>query len=252
MRFSILYAYFFFFFQMDESPEGKVYAQRYHVYDFPHIGFIDPRTRRLMWKKEGWTQENPMTAELFAETAMDFCSRHSFDKPPVAPRPSSGVGAAAAAPVMNNPNKRSISEMSDEERIQEAIRASLAESSTSGTNNGATAEAPKSDSDDGDVEFLGTNSTQEDTKPKAEEKGSSLIDELLVMPVGDEPGTGARIQLKMPDGKRQVRKFDASQTVKTIYAFIAVRISLFLLLFLLRLLLFSRVASRHLFFTLWC
>ena len=72
---------------MDISPEGQVYAQRYHVYDYPHIGIIDPRTRRLMWKKEGWTQENPMTAELFAETTMDFCSRHSFDKPPQAPRP---------------------------------------------------------------------------------------------------------------------------------------------------------------------
>jgi hypothetical protein len=67
---------------MDTSAEGQTYIQRYQVQDYPHIGFIDPRTGRLMWRKEGWTQESPMSTELFAEVAMDFCSRNSFDRPP--------------------------------------------------------------------------------------------------------------------------------------------------------------------------
>jgi hypothetical protein len=214
---------------MDISPEGKTYAQRYHVYDYPHIAIIDPRTRRLMWKKEGWTQENPMTAELFAEMAMDFCSRHSFDKPPVAPRPNAN-GAAAG-----KPKKRPMTEMSEDEQLKAAMRASLEDVTTAagGGEDNDTHINSNDDDDDNDVQFLGT-SEEADTKPKAidmtkeedeqETEKPSLLHELLAMALGDEPAKGARIQLRMPDGKRTVRKFDASQTAKTIYAFIAVRL----------------------------
>lgn len=51
----------------------------------------------------------------------------------------------------------------------------------------------------------------------------SFNDELVGMQVGDEPASGgARIQLRMPNGKRVVRKFAVDATVKTIYAFVAV------------------------------
>eukprot|EP00980_Cylindrotheca_fusiformis_P011906 scaffold2830_cov131-Cylindrotheca_fusiformis.AAC.27 len=201
---------FIFWQAMDISTEGKTYAQRYHVHDFPHIAIIDPRTRRLMWKKEGWTQENPMTAARFAEMAMDFCSRHSFDKPPVAPRPN---GAAAA-----NRNKRSMTEMSEDEQLQAAMRASLEDIGGD--------EDDQINDDQEDVQFLGT--SESDAKPKAvetpkaeEPETPSLLSELLGMTLEDEPAKGARIQLRMPDGKRKVRKFDPSKTAKTIYAFVA-------------------------------
>lgn len=205
---------------MDIAPEGQVYTQRYHVHDYPHIGIIDPRTRRLMWKKEGWTQQNPMTAESFAETAMDFCSRHSFDKPPQAPRPP---GAAAAA---SRPTKRPMHEMSEDEQMQAAMRASLQEAGgVGGGDDDDNEEYEMEDDDDDAVEYVGT-SADADSKPKAKEeekpKEPSLLDELLGLDVGDEPASGARIQLRMPDGKRVVRKFDASQNVKAIYAFVAV------------------------------
>jgi hypothetical protein len=202
---------------MDVSSEGQTYCQRYHVGDYPHIGIIDPRTRRLMWKKEGWTQQNPMTAELFAETAMDFCSRHSFDKPPQAPRPPNAA---------SRPAKRPMNEMSEDEQMQAAMRASLQDAT--GDNDDDDADYEVDMDDDDDVEYLGTgtkadDSKPEDSKPKAEEKKEpSLLDQLLEIQLGDEPGSGARIQLRMPDGKRQVRKFDSSQTVKSIYAYIAV------------------------------
>lgn len=209
--------------QFDIAPEGVVYAQRYHVHDYPHIGIIDPRTRRLMWKKEGWTQQNPMTAEFFAETAMDFCSRHSFDKPPQAPRPQ---GAAS------RPTKRPMHEMSEDEQVQAAMRASLQEATGGdddivGDEEDYEMEDDVEYEDDDDIEYLGS-SVEADGKPKAKEvevkpKEPSLLDDLLAMTLGDEPTDGARIQLRMPDGKRTVRKFDPSQTVKAIYAFIAVR-----------------------------
>jgi hypothetical protein len=201
---------------MDISPEGQVYAQRYHVHDYPHIGIIDPRTRRLMWKKEGWTQEKPMTAELFAETAMDFCSRHSFDKPPQAPRPPNGASGAT-----NRPVKRPMHEMSEDEQLQAAMRASLQEAAGEDEDY----EVEMEDEDD-EVEYLGTNADDEDAKPPAAEpekpKEPSLLDQLLAEPLGEEPPKGARIQFRMPDGKRTIRRFEASQTVKSIYAFIAV------------------------------
>lgn len=140
-----------------------------------------------MWRKEGWTQEHPLTKEGFAEMAMDFCSRHSFDKPPVARKASFDK-----APV---PNKI----MTESEELQAALRASL-------------------NDDDDEVEYLGT---ADDIEPEPEEP--SFLQELLALNVGEEPPSGARIQIRMPDAKRLVRRFSPDDTVKSIYAFCAVR-----------------------------
>lgn len=171
-----------------------------------------------MWKKEGWTQQNPVTAEVFAETAMDFCSRHSFDKPPQAPRPAG-----------SRPAKRPMNEMSEDEQLQAAMRASLQESGKGDDGNDNSDFEMEEDDDDVGVEYIGS-SRDGDSKPAAKEtteeapKEPSLLDDLLTTEVGDEAVSGARIQLKMPDGKRMVRNFDPSQIVKVIYAFIAVSI----------------------------
>ena len=202
--------------QFDITSEGRVYAERYKVYEFPHIGIIDPRTRRLMWKKEGWTQQNPVTAEFFAETAMDFCSRHSFDKPPQAPRPPGSL-----------PVKRPMNEMSEDEQLKAAMRESLQDATTNddGIEN---SDYEMEDDDDAVVEYVGS-SRDNDLKPAAKEskedtpKEPTLLDDLLTTVVGDEAVSGAKIQLRMPDGKRMVRQFDPSQNVKAIYAFVAVR-----------------------------
>lgn len=208
---------------MDISPDGHVYSQRYHVYDFPHVAIIDPRTRRLLWKKEGWTQQNPLTAAQFAEMAMDFCSRHSFDKPPQAPR------AAGAS----RPTKRPVQEMSEDEQIQAAMRASIADA-TGEADKDDTDEYVMDDDDDGENEvhlWDGNLKSEEGTvddvvveesKPEAKKAEPSMLEQLLSMSIVEEPNQGARIQIKMPDGSRKVRRFDGSKEVKTIYAFVAV------------------------------
>jgi UBX domain-containing protein 7 len=207
---------------MDIAPEGDVYAQRYKVFDYPHIGIIDPRTRRLMWKKEGWTQQNPLTAEQFAEIAMDFCSRHSFDKPPQAPRPSS----AAAA----RPTKRPMHEMSEEEQLQAAMRASLQESGEMTVDD---EDYAIDDDDDDEVEVVAVKGADGNLKPVASEAkqpevdskpaaAPSVIEQLLSVDIGPDPEKGARIQFRFPDGKRMVRKFDPTLNVRLIYAFVAV------------------------------
>lgn len=195
---------------MDISPEGSQYVQRYHVYDFPHIAIIDPRTGRLLWKKEGWTQENPVTAETFAEMAMDFCSRNSFNRPPQAPKPP---GAKLT------PKQTSFHELSEDEQLQAAMKASIEEAEGPKSEDAAmkpvaTEEVVILDDDDEEEE-------EDDGKPPA---GPSFIDALMGVPVAHEPAKGARMQLRMPDGKRIVRKFNPSDPVKIIFAYLAVRI----------------------------
>jgi len=217
---------FIFWQEMDTNPEGAKYTQRYNVYDYPHVGIVDPRTGRLMWKKEGWTQQNPLTAEQFAEYAMDFCSRHSFDRPPQAPRPSGGGNGSKGLPA-----KRPMHEMSEDEQLQAAMRASLADS---GTGDAAAEFDYEMDSDDNDVVIVDSagERVEDDSKPKAIEKKevaaapapqapASMLDELIPFEIGDEPEKGARIQFRMPDGKRKIRKFDVSQSVRHVYAFVA-------------------------------
>jgi len=56
--------------------------------------------------------------------------------------------------------------------------------------------------------------------PKSKEK--SFVETLLEVDVGDEPTeNGAVVQFRMPDGKKLVRKFKKTDTVKIIYAFVA-------------------------------
>jgi UBX domain-containing protein 7 len=197
-----------FLIQMDISTEGRTYSERYGVHDYPHLAILDPRTGRLLWRKEGWTQEKPLTAEAFAEYAMDFCSRNSFDRPPSAPN-SNGASA--------RPVKRSMHEMSEDEQLEAAVKASL----------------EKDDGED-DEEMEDSNDAMEgeetDAKPAASGElannpaSSALFADLQGVTVGEEPTEGARLQLKLPDGKRKVRKFAPTDTIRIIYAFLAVSI----------------------------
>jgi hypothetical protein len=206
---------------MDIHPEGRTYTERYQVMDYPHVGIIDPRTGRLMWRKEGWTQENPLTAETFAEYAMDFCSRNSFDRPPSAPR------AAAALPT-----KRPAREMSEEEQLKAAMRASMEDATPAAADT-----KNDDDNDNNSVEYIADSDDEDDEENDVkqgasavpEEKPKSVHDELVAMAIGDEPAIGARIQFRMPDGKRVVRKFAETDTVQTVYAFVAVRKEIVLL-----------------------
>jgi hypothetical protein len=212
---------------MDDSSEGRTYSERYKVFDYPHIAIIDPRTGRSLWKKEGWTQEKPFSAEQFAEMAMDFCSRHSFDKPPLGPskKPAAVPGQGPAPGSANGHGERKRPFMSEQEQLQAAMAASLKPGDApddDAENAGAEADEYEMEDDDGEVECLGNRDEMVTSETVQEEKPPSFNETLLAITVGDEPQAGARIQLRMPDATRLVRKFDKSDTVKTIYAFIAV------------------------------
>ena len=69
------------------------------------------------------------------------------------------------------------------------------------------------------------NKNDDDDKQDEESKVSPFLSEIVSMTVPNEPTitgpTIARVQLRMPNGKRLVRKFDGDSPVKVIYAYVA-------------------------------
>lgn len=193
---------FVFWQTSDCDVDGITYCQRYSVHGFPHIAILDPRTGRSMWKKEGWTQVNPLLASDFAQILSDFSSRHSFDQPPraIPRRPEAGNSNGVAS------NKRPIESLTEDEQLQAAIAASMNEEKGAENMHIDLTEDDCNDEKD-------DSSSQEDKKP-------SFNDILKSIEVGDEPKTGPRIQFRLPDGKRIVRRFNADDKVLIIYAFI--------------------------------
>lgn len=216
---------FIFWQSSNNATDGQTYAQRYNVMCYPHIAIIDPRTGRQMWKKEGWTAENPLTATMFAERAADFCSHHSFDREPMAPRASStgsGIGIGIGGPRSQPGDGAATSsapvaaqEMSEDQQLAAAIEASMNPSPTKSNDSDGDIDI-ESDSDES-VVIVNEMKIEDDKPPTFEEEIRSLV-------VGEDPvGTDgvAKIMIRMPDGKRLIRKFMLTDTVTLIYAFIA-------------------------------
>ena len=186
-------------------------------------------------------QVDPLTAEQFVEIASDFCSGHSFDKMPTAARhayanangmpPGGGASSSSSSSSMegiggshgpSSGDKRPIHELTEEEQLQAAIRASM--------------RGDEDDDDDSDVEVI--DAVEGAKKPSADDvavrdaagtdddetgRSSAFEREIISFEVGDEPSTGdvARVQIRMPDGRRLVRRFRGDGPVKLIYAFVA-------------------------------
>jgi hypothetical protein len=62
------------------SPDAQSFAERHQVEGFPHISIVDPQTGLVLWRKEGWTQQSPVTAEWFGERVTDLCDRLSHNR----------------------------------------------------------------------------------------------------------------------------------------------------------------------------
>lgn len=239
--------------------EGSQFVQRYHVQAFPHISMIDPRTGRLLWKKEGWTQQqHPLTAEAFAEIAMDFCSRNSLDRPPPITAAPPRLGSGDGAPSMhqtgkhhpddddnhqqhnnnNNITNNNVHHMTEEEQLMAAVRASMEEQAASETNrrNGARPGSTSDKDDDGDDEVqvvdlpTATTNATATTSAASSSSSSAWFQALCDTPVpvwDDATTTGsvggpARISFRMPNGSRVVRTFAGTDPVQMMYAFVAV------------------------------
>lgn len=139
-----------------------------------------------------------------------------------------------------------MADMSEEEQLEAAIRASMADTEGgggecgSGSNGNGNddedsviyADEEEDDDDDGDGD---ANVLDAENQKKAAAAADLAIDDdealsdtfeqkLLDQDIGVEPASGddiARVQIRMPDGKRLVRKFRGEDSVRVIYAFVA-------------------------------
>lgn len=134
-----------------------------------------------------------------------------------------------------------MADMSEEEQLEAAIRASMAdaEGGVGGVGSGSSddedsviyAEGGGDDDDDGDDDNVLDAENQKRPAAAADlatEEDEGLSDtfeqRLLDQDIGEEPTSGgdiARVQIRMPDGKRLVRKFRGEDSVRVIYAFVA-------------------------------
>jgi len=199
---SVVKTGFVFWQMMEEREEGRIYCERYKVESFPHIAFLDPRTGRSMWSKEGWSMENPVTAETFLESVVDFLDRNSFDRPPSAPKVDKE----------GSMKKPRIEDASETDQMEAAIRASLNEDMD-------TVLPPPVKSDGGGDDEVQV--VDPPAAPAAPPKPPSMAESLQAFDVPPEPAEGGvKVAFRLPTG-RLVRKFPSDAIIGQVFAFVA-------------------------------
>lgn len=128
-----------------------------------------------------------------------------------------------------------MADMSEEEQLEAAIRASMADAEGGTSGGGSDGDGDGADEDGDSVEYDDEMDAEVQKKPAAlsgddpvaeedETVPETFEQELLDQDIGEEPTSAdgiARVQIRMPDGKRLVRKFRGEDSVKVIYAFVA-------------------------------
>jgi len=131
--------------------------------------------------------------------------------------------------------------MTEDEQLQAALRASMAEDVGSGSGSGSDSDSIEVWKGTNNINVINEHSETRDTGESTEMVSAvvgiqsepsptsaglpSFEQEILTMDVAQSPTSGdddvAKVMIRMPDGKRLVRSFRGVETVKTIYAFVA-------------------------------
>ncbi|KAK6507052.1 hypothetical protein TWF481_005504 [Arthrobotrys musiformis] len=214
---------FLFLQYSNDSPEGLHYinlylSATYPLPDYPHIGIIDPRTGELLKSWSRVPDKNEFLMQLH-----EFLERYSLDP-------------SVKMPVQQKPKERAkgVEHMTEEEMMQLALQQSLGVEGTSGDNG---------DSDDPDL------LTRKEGKRKAGHEDDLInLDEEIrdaPAPAAAEDATGepasvfasiaknkhhseppaggpgvTRVQFKLADGARVVRRFTLSDSVERIFEYV--------------------------------
>ncbi|GAB5590065.1 UBX domain protein Ubx2 [Umbelopsis nana] len=174
----------------NESPEGKRYLTLYAIENYPHVAIIDARTGERV---KAWNTQ--MSVSDFLMNVTEFLETKSSQKTPSTKRP------------------KVVSDMTEEEQLNAAIAASLGNSNPEGQS--STAQTP-SDMQDAEV----------DEEIAEEERQISILDSIEANK-RDEPTdlkASTRIQLRLADGSRIVRRFNKTDPVRYIFEFVKAEI----------------------------
>ncbi|KAF3102785.1 hypothetical protein TWF569_011769 [Orbilia oligospora] len=217
---------FIFLQHANDSVDGIHYinlylnASRYVTVDYPHIGIIDPRTGELLKSWSRVPDKNEFLMQLH-----EFLERYSLDP-------------SVKMPVQQKPKEKSrgVEHMTEEEMMQLALQQSLGVGAT---------QAENGESEDPDL------LTRKEGKQKAVGEGDLInLDEDIAdappaaptpaepsaaEPVSvfasiaknkhhSEPPAGApavtRVQFRLPDGARVVRRFTLADSVERIFEYV--------------------------------
>ncbi|EEB06949.1 UB Xdomain protein Ubx2 [Schizosaccharomyces japonicus yFS275] len=190
---AVIRAHFIFLQYLDDEEPGLEFKRYYPVESTPHIAILDPRTgeRLKAWNK-GFTP-----AELVV-ALNDFLEQCSFDESNGHKNP---LGPKAKKPV---------EAMSEEEQLHKAIAASLGASAGS-------EDAVMKDNNEDEIE--GDEEEEEDVVEQVPNTVNSI--NVSDLPT-DEPAAGpatTRIQVRMANGSRFIRRFLKADPVRYVYAF---------------------------------
>ncbi|KND04409.1 uncharacterized protein SPPG_00139 [Spizellomyces punctatus DAOM BR117] len=179
---------FIFIYWGADSPPGRNHRALYPVDSYPYVAIIDPITGERM---KTWS--TTMTPAEFMQDASEFLARHSLHLPAPARKKKKTVTPAGQRPV---------TELSEEEQLELALAASM----------GQTKVAPAADQDEtaDEVEAM------EDVVPS-----TNVFD--TIEPILNEEPTGSdavRIQFRLPDGTRKVRRFRKTDPVRTLFQYV--------------------------------
>ncbi|KAK6350810.1 hypothetical protein TWF718_003996 [Orbilia javanica] len=217
---------FIFLQYANDSVDGIHYvnlylnASRYITVDYPHIGIIDPRTGELLKSWSRVPDKNEFLMQLH-----EFLERYSLDP-------------SVKMPVQQKPKEktRGVEHMTEEEMMQLALQQSLGVGATSGENG---------DSEDPDLltrkqgkqkavyedDLINFNEEIEDEPPAgADGAGGSAAEPVSVFasiaknkhhsePPANAPAV-TRVQFRLPDGARVVRRFTLADKVERIFEYV--------------------------------
>lgn len=121
-------------------------------------------------------------------------------------------------------------ELSEQEQLEEAIRISQGYNAST-----ANKDSDMTGDDDTNVKKPSSSSPKEKEEKEKEETAAATSsqvnpfhEEILGIEIGEEPSEGgARVLIRLPDGSRVKRKFKEDDSVKVIYAFVAVSQSVY-------------------------
>ncbi|KAK9703008.1 UBX domain protein Ubx2 [Basidiobolus ranarum] len=169
-----------------DSVEGKKYLTFYPIENYPHIAIIDPRTGERM---KVWNA--PVTPIEFLMNVTEFLDCNTL--------------LPAIAPVTKKPRNKNIEDLSEEEQLNIALAASMNAASTSS--------APKSPEQ---IEII-------DSEPESDDNVSTSVIDSIKPVERSEPANGSdttRIQFRLPDGSRIIRRFMKTDPVRHLFEFI--------------------------------
>ncbi|KAJ3010715.1 UNVERIFIED_CONTAM: hypothetical protein HDU68_002011 [Siphonaria sp. JEL0065] len=197
----VVQAHFVFLFHSSDSDEGQSHMNFYKVQGLPYIAIIDPRTGESM---KTW-YNSPSKTE-FIQALTTFLDTYSLEN-------------FRAAPKRKATGSVSVGELTEEEQLNLAIAASLGGASSSSKKSGVVV-LDDSDNDDDDVDIPDASAEDETTQDRELDAWASISTKIPAEPPATPADAVTRVQFKLPDGSRVVRRFLKTDTVKVLFGFI--------------------------------